>query len=82
MNTVRVYALPGTSKDFTCAADGHTIAANETLYEFYAECPPSLRYAQHNKGRMYCANHVHQHVDVTRWADQAACDAGTGKATT
>ena len=60
-------------QDFTCAADGHTIAANETLYEFYAECPPSLRYAQHNKGRMYCANHVHEHVDVTRWADQAAC---------
>ncbi len=60
-------------QEFTCAADGHTIAAGETLYEFYAECPPSLRYAQHNKGQMYCANHVHEHVDVTRWADQAAC---------
>ena len=60
-------------QDFTCAADGHTIAAGEKLYEFYAECPASLRYAQHNKGLMYCANHVHEHVDVTRWADQAAC---------
>ena len=60
-------------QDFTCAADGHTIAAGENLYEFYAECPASLRYAQHNKGLMYCANHVHQHVDVTRWADQTAC---------
>ena len=60
-------------QDFTCAADGHTIVAGEKLYEFYAECPASLRYAQHNKGQMYCANHVHQDVDVTRWADQAAC---------
>ena len=60
-------------EDYTCAADGHTIAPGETLYEFYPECPPSLRYAQHNKGQMYCANHVHEHVDVTRWADQAAC---------
>ena len=60
-------------QDFTCAADGHTIAAGENLYEFYAECPASLRYAQHNKGLMYCANHVQEHVDVKRWADQAAC---------
>ena len=60
-------------QDFTCAADGHTIAAGEKLYEFYTECPASLRYAQHNKGLMYCANHVKEHVDVTRWADQAAC---------
>ena len=60
-------------QDFTCAADGHTIDAGEKLYEFYTECPASLRYAQHNKGLMYCANHVQEHVDVTRWEDQAAC---------